>query len=55
MVKKYLITYTSYTGSTEKVALRYKETYEKQGWHSKCVKTRTIFSDLLMTGEKDST
>ena len=31
MGNKCLITYSSYSGNTEKVALRFKETFEKQG------------------------
>ena len=32
MGKKCLIAYSSITGHTEKVALKFKETFEKQGW-----------------------
>lgn len=32
MIKRCLIIYASYTGNTEKVALRFKSTFEKQGW-----------------------
>ena len=47
MVKKCLITYTSFTGNTEKVALRFKETFEKQGWQCDIFKVRKVTDDIL--------
>jgi hypothetical protein len=47
MSNKCLITYTSFTGNTEKVALRFKETFEKQGWHCDMFKVRKQADDIL--------
>jgi len=50
MGKKCLITYSSFTGNTERVALRLKETFEKKGCNvifSKVRKKLRISSDLL--------
>jgi hypothetical protein len=47
MSNKCLITYTSFTGNTEKVALRFKETFEKQGWQCDMFKVRKQADDIL--------
>jgi hypothetical protein len=47
MSNKCLITYTSFTGNTEKVALRFKETFEKQGWQCDIFKVRKQADDIL--------
>jgi menaquinone-dependent protoporphyrinogen IX oxidase len=46
-VKKCLITYSSLTGNTEKVALRFKETFEKRGWQCDIFKVRKNADDIL--------
>jgi flavodoxin len=38
MANKALILYASMTGNTEKVALRFKQTFEKKGWQCDMVK-----------------
>jgi len=47
MVKRCLIAYSSYTGNTEKVALRFKETFEKQDWKCDVFKVRKNADDIL--------
>ena len=47
MVKRCLVTYSSYTGHTEKVALRLKETFEKTGWQCDIFKVRKEADDIL--------
>jgi hypothetical protein len=47
MVKRCLVTYSSYTGNTEKVALRFKETFEKKGWKCDVFKVRKNADDIL--------
>jgi len=47
MVKKCLITYSSITGNTEKVALKFKETFEKKGWQCDIFKVRKNAEDIL--------
>jgi hypothetical protein len=47
MGKKCLITYSSFTGNTEKVALRFKETFEKNGWQCDVFKVRKKAEDIL--------
>ena len=47
MDKKCLITYSSYTGNTEKVALRFKETFENKGWNCEIFKVRKQAEDIL--------
>jgi hypothetical protein len=47
MSKKCLITYTSLTGNTEKVALRFKETFENNGWECELFKVRKNADDIL--------
>jgi hypothetical protein len=47
MSKKCLITYTSFTGNTEKVALRFKETFEKTGWQVDLFKVGKNADDIL--------
>ncbi len=47
MSKKCLITYTSLSGNTEKVALRFKETFENQGWQCDLFKVRKNAEDIL--------
>jgi hypothetical protein len=47
MVKRCLITYSSVTGNTEKVALRFKETFEKRHWQCDFFKVRKQAGDIL--------
>jgi hypothetical protein len=47
MGKKCLVTYSSFTGNTEKVALRFKETFKKQGWQCDVFKVRKKAEDIL--------
>ena len=47
MAKKCLIAYTSYTGNTEKVALRFKTTFENHGWQCDMFKVRKKADDIL--------
>jgi hypothetical protein len=47
MGKTCLITYTSLTGHTEKVALRIKNTFEQQGWNCDLFKVRKNAGDIL--------
>lgn len=47
MNKKCLIAYTSLTGNTEKVALRFKETFEKHDWQCDVFKVRKDADDIL--------
>jgi hypothetical protein len=47
MGKRCLITYSSITGHTEKVALKFKETFEKNGWHCDIFKVRKNAEDIL--------
>jgi hypothetical protein len=47
MGKKCLIIYASFTGNTEKVAQRIKETFENQGWHCDIFKIRKNADDIL--------
>jgi hypothetical protein len=47
MAKRCLVTYSSYTGNTEKVALRFKETFEKKGWQCDIFKVRKNADDIL--------
>jgi len=47
MVKRCLIAYSSLTGNTEKVALRFKETFEKRGWQCDIFKVRKKVEDIL--------
>jgi hypothetical protein len=47
MGKKCLIAYSSFTGNTEKVALRFKETFEKNGWQCDLFKVRKNAEDIL--------
>ena len=47
MGKKCLITYTSYTGNTEKVVLTFKETFEKHGWQCDTFKVRKNADDII--------
>jgi hypothetical protein len=47
MSKKCLITYTSFTGNTEKVALRFKETFQNQSWQCDIFKVRKNADDIL--------
>jgi len=46
MAKKCLILYTSYTGHTEKVAKRFKSTFEKNGWECDMFKVRRREEDI---------
>jgi hypothetical protein len=47
MEKKCLVIYSSNTGNTEKVALRIKNTFERQGWKCDIFKIRKIAEDIL--------
>jgi flavodoxin len=47
MGKKCLIIYSSYTGNTEKVALRFKGTFERQGWECDILKIGKKAEDIL--------
>jgi hypothetical protein len=47
MGKKCLIIYSSYTGNTEKVALRFKSTFERHGWECDLFKIRKKAEDIL--------
>jgi hypothetical protein len=47
MGKRCLITYSSITGHTEKVALKFKETFEKNGWQCDIFKVRKNAEDIL--------
>ncbi|MGD0780046.1 MAG: hypothetical protein ABR954_04610 [Dehalococcoidales bacterium] len=47
MGKKCLVTYSSITGHTEKVALRFKETFEKNDWQCDIFKVQKNADDIL--------
>ena len=47
MGKKCLIIYSSFTGNTEKVALRFKSTFERNGWECDLFKIRKKAEDIL--------
>jgi hypothetical protein len=47
MAKKCLILYSSYTGNTEKVAKRFKSTFEKHGWECDMFRVRRKTEDIL--------
>ena len=47
MGKKCLITYSSYTGNTEKVANRFKEVFKNQGWQCDVFKVKKNADDIL--------
>ena len=47
MGKKCLIIYSSYTGNTEKVALRIKSTFEREGWECDIFKIGKKAEDIL--------
>jgi hypothetical protein len=47
MGKRCLITYSSITGNTEKVALKFKETFENKGWQCDIFKVRKNAKDIL--------
>jgi hypothetical protein len=47
MGKRCLITYSSITGNTEKVALKFKETFENKGWQCDIFKVRKNAEDIL--------
>ena len=47
MGKKCLIMYASFTGNTEKVAQRIKETFESRGWQCDMFKVRKNADDIL--------
>src|SRR4030042_444383 len=47
MVKRCLVTYSSITGNTEKVALRFKETFEKRDWQCDIFKVGKKAEDIL--------
>ena len=47
MAKKCLILYSSYTGHTEKVAKRFKSTFEKNGWECDMFKVRRKAEDIF--------
>jgi hypothetical protein len=47
VVKKSLIVYSSYTGNTEKVAVRLEAAFAKNGWHCDRVKIQKRAEDIL--------
>jgi len=47
MSAKCLIAYSSYTGNTEKVALRFRDTFEANGWQCDLFKVRKNADDIL--------
>ena len=47
MAGKCLILYSSYTGHTEKVAARFKSTFEKNGWECDMFKVRRKAEDIF--------
>ena len=47
MSKRCLITYSSITGHTEKVALKFKKTFEKNSWQCDIFKVRKNAEDIL--------
>jgi hypothetical protein len=47
MGKKCLIAYSSITGHTEKVALKFKDIFEKRGWQCDIFKVRKNAEDIL--------
>ncbi len=47
MGRKCLIVYSSFTGNTEKVALRFKSTFEREGWGCDLFKVRKRAEDIL--------
>jgi hypothetical protein len=47
MGKRCLILYSSYTGNTDKVAARFKATFERNGWACNSVKVRKVADDIL--------
>jgi hypothetical protein len=47
MSKRCLITYSSLSGNTEKVALKFKETFENHGWQCDMFKVRKNADDIL--------
>jgi hypothetical protein len=47
MGKKCLVTYSSYTGNTEKVAKRFKDAFTNRGWHCDIFKVRKNADDIL--------
>jgi hypothetical protein len=47
MGKKCLIVYSSFTGNTEKVAMRFKSTFEREGWECHTFKVRKRGEDIL--------
>jgi hypothetical protein len=47
MGKKCLVTYSSYTGNTAKVAKRFKETFKNRGWQCDIFKVRKNAEDIL--------
>lgn len=47
MSKRCLITYSSFTGNTEKVAFRFRKTFEEQGWQCDMFKVRKNADDIL--------
>jgi flavodoxin len=47
MGKRCLVAYTSYTGHTEKIALKIKETFDDHQWHCDLFKVRKNADDIL--------
>ena len=47
MAKKCLIFYSSFTGNTEKVALKFKTTFERNDWECDIFKIRKKAEDIL--------
>ncbi len=47
MGKRCLITYSSYTGNTEKVAHKFRETFVNSGWQCDLFQVRKNADDIL--------
>ncbi len=47
MSRKCLVIYSSYTGNTEKIALRFKDTFEREGWQCDIFKIGKKAGDIL--------
>ena len=45
--RKCLVIYSSYTGNTEKIALRFKDTFEREGWQCDIFKIGKKAGDIL--------
>ncbi|MGD0662125.1 MAG: hypothetical protein ABSD38_29055, partial [Syntrophorhabdales bacterium] len=47
MSRKCLVIYSSYTGNTEKIAFRFKDTFERDGWQCDIFKISKRAQDIL--------